>query len=87
MVETIVSYQENINNEGPYMYEIKVSGMTCGGCVKSVTNALKSLDSKAEVNVDLNSQKINIVSDKTKEEINSAIEEAGFTVVESKKVH
>jgi copper chaperone len=73
-------------NKGESMYEIKISGMTCGGCVKSVSNALKSLDSGAEVNVDLSSQTVRIKSNKTKEEINSAIEDAGFSVLESKLI-
>ena len=32
---------------------LNVSGMTCGSCVKHVTNALKALDGVVDVNVDL----------------------------------
>ncbi|AUN97656.1 hypothetical protein C0V70_05910 [Bacteriovorax stolpii] len=69
------------------MYEIKVSGMTCGGCVRSVTNALKSLDSKANVNIDLKSQLVTVESEKGQDDIVSAIEEAGYTIVETKKLN
>ncbi|RPJ74046.1 MAG: copper chaperone [Alphaproteobacteria bacterium] len=69
------------------MFEIKVSGLTCGGCVKSVTNAIKELDSKAVVNVDLNSQIINIASDHKKDEIILSIEDAGFSVLEFKETN
>ncbi|MFA6239077.1 MAG: heavy metal-associated domain-containing protein [Bacteriovorax sp.] len=62
------------------MYELKVSGMTCGGCVNSVTNAVKSLDSKSEVKVDLKTQMVQIKSDKAESEVIDAIEEAGFSV-------
>lgn len=69
------------------MYEIKVSGMTCGGCVRSVTTALKSLDSNATVDVNLKSQLVTVESEKGQDEIVSAIEEAGYTIVETKKLH
>lgn len=66
------------------MYEIKVSGMTCGGCVNSVTKALKNLDAKAEVIVSLEAQTIKIESEKNQDSITHTIEEAGFPVIESK---
>lgn len=66
------------------MYEIKVSGMTCGGCVNSVTKALKSLDSEAKVNVDLKEQLVKIESAKAKSEILETIEDAGYSVLDVK---
>lgn len=66
------------------MLEIKVSGMTCGGCVNSVTKALKSFDSNALVEVSLENQTIKIESTKAKNEIANVIEEAGFSVLETK---
>ena len=38
------------------MYELKVDGMTCGGCAASVKRALQALDAKANVDVDLPSK-------------------------------
>lgn len=67
------------------MFEIKVSGMTCGGCVNSVTKALKSFDSNALVEVSLENQLIKINSLKPKSEIANVIEEAGFSVLETKE--
>ena len=69
------------------MYEIKVSGMTCGGCVSSITNALKSMDSKASVTVNLKSQIVTVESEKVQDDIVSAIEDAGYSVIEAKKLH
>lgn len=69
------------------MYEIKVSGMTCGGCVNSITAALKSLDSKAKVTVNLKSQIVTVESDRVQNEIVSVIEGAGYLVIEAKKLH
>lgn len=68
------------------MYEFLVSGMTCGSCVKSISNAVKSLDAEAEVNVDLKTQKVKVSSGKKQSEIQSLIEEAGYEILEAKKL-
>lgn len=62
--------------------EIKVSGMTCGGCVRSVTNALKTLDNNASVEVNLESQNIKLQTTKSAEEVKGTIEDAGFDVIQ-----
>lgn len=63
------------------MHEVKVSGLTCGGCVKSLSNALKAIDPNLEVDIDLSTQIVRINGQNSKEEITLAIEEAGFKVV------
>lgn len=68
------------------MYEFIVSGMTCGGCVSSVSRAIQSLDSKAVVNVDLKSQLVKVKSLKSQVEIKLTIEDAGFPVLETRLV-
>jgi copper chaperone len=68
------------------MVEILVSGMTCNGCVKSVTNALKAVDSEAQIDVNLTTQTIRIQSKKTTEVMAHAIVEAGFSVISSKSL-
>lgn len=68
------------------MFELKVTGMTCGGCANSVARALKLLDSSAEVNVALDKQLVTVKSNKAQDEISAAIEDAGFTVVEAKQI-
>ena len=62
------------------MYELKVSGMTCGGCVKSVENAIHVVDPAAKVSVDLPTKIVKIDSIKNKEVIMTAIEEAGYSI-------
>ena len=61
--------------------EITVKGMTCGGCVRSVTNALKTLDQNAQVDVTLETQNIKISTTKNENEVKEAIEDAGFDVI------
>lgn len=68
------------------MYEFLVSGMTCGSCVGSISNAVKAFDPKAEVNVDMKGQKVNVKSAKNQDEIQSTIEEAGYSVLSSKNL-
>jgi copper chaperone len=68
------------------MYEFKVQGMTCGGCVKSVTNSIKKVDADASVHVDLSSQIIQIQSSKSQKDFSASIENAGFDVLSAKDV-
>ena len=64
--------------------EIKISGMTCGHCVSSVTEELKELDGVQEVEVILDAKGISTVNVTTtasvsEESIRAAIDEAGYT--------
>ena len=68
------------------MYEIKVKGMTCGSCANSLTYALKSIDPKVELSVDIKTQLVRVKSDRSEKEISAIIEETGYPVIESKKV-
>lgn len=64
------------------MKEFKVNGMTCQGCVKSVTNAIKALDEKASVTIDLGSKSVKVTSDKSEKDIRESIEDAGYDIIE-----
>ncbi len=61
--------------------EVKVSGMTCGGCVKSVTNAILKVDPNAKIEVSLEKQLISLQTSATTNVISSTIENAGFDVI------
>jgi copper chaperone len=60
--------------------EFKVQGMTCGHCVKAVTQAVQRLDSAAVVSVELESGKVVINSDVARERLEEAIRDEGYTV-------
>lgn len=68
------------------MYEIQVSGMSCNGCVKSITHALQAADAKANVNVDLPTQKVKVTSQLDAQQLTSVIEEAGYSVLHVQKM-
>jgi copper chaperone len=62
------------------MLEFRVDGMTCGGCARAVTNAVKSVDDAAAVQVDLASKLVTVGTAADAAEVQSAIEGAGYDV-------
>ncbi|MCZ2404731.1 heavy-metal-associated domain-containing protein [Paenarthrobacter sp. Z7-10] len=67
---------------------VSISGMTCGHCVSSVMEELKSLKGVDDVSVDLNAGGVStatVTSHLTisPEEIGEAVAEAGYLVIAS----
>lgn len=62
------------------MYELQVEGMTCGGCVRSVTKSVQSVDSNAKVEVDLPSRKVRVDTLASLDAVKSVISDAGYEV-------
>jgi len=60
------------------MYELQVEGNNCGGCVRSVTRSVQSIDSKARVDVDLAGKKVRIASQASLDAVKSAVTKAGY---------
>ncbi|OFZ18276.1 MAG: heavy metal transporter [Bdellovibrionales bacterium GWB1_55_8] len=63
---------------------LKVQGMTCDGCVRSVKKVLEPISGVKNVNVSLDQGQVAIEYDDksaTKEDFKSAIEDAGFDVL------
>lgn len=65
------------------MYEFLVEGMSCGHCVKSVTQSLQEVDAGAAVTVDLATQRIKVESAAELPKLAAAIAEAGYPVLHS----
>lgn len=62
---------------------LRVEGMSCGHCVRAVTNAVGELNGVAGVSVDLDAKTATIDYDPDKvsfEDFKAAIEEEGFDV-------
>ncbi|MBI3140605.1 MAG: heavy-metal-associated domain-containing protein [Rhodocyclales bacterium] len=59
---------------------IKVGGMSCGGCVKSVTNVLSALPGvqKAEVSLEKGEARVEHEAFASREAMKRAIVDAGF---------
>ena len=62
---------------------LKVSGMTCGHCVRAVTEELQKIAGVQDVSVDLESGKVLVTSDALldHDELKAAIDEAGYELV------
>lgn len=52
--------------------------MTCGGCARSVTKAIQSVDPAARVEADPKTRKVEVTSDKPREAFLPALNEAGY---------
>ncbi len=64
--------------------DLQISGMTCGGCVRSVTNVLKALPGVDQVDVSLEKASATVKYDPAKTgtpQFKAAIEDAGFELV------
>lgn len=62
---------------------LKISGMTCGGCVRSVSSVLRALDGVAKADVSLDKQCAVVDYDAAKlnvEQLKHAVTEAGYEV-------
>lgn len=67
---------------------VLVSGMTCGHCVKAVTDELSSLDGVREVRVELvagGTSTVTIESEAPPDAaaVSAAVDEAGYAIVDS----
>jgi len=63
---------------------LKIAGMTCHGCVTSVTNVLQAIPGVSQVQVTLEPGAANLTFDVTQtnsEAIHQAIQTAGFNVI------
>ncbi len=57
-----------------------IKGMTCEGCVKSVTNALKAVLGDTPFEVSLAENCVKVQGDHDSAKVKQAIEDAGFDV-------
>ena len=57
-----------------------VPDIHCDACVRSLTGAVRDLDSQATLHADLQTKQVTVLTAATDAEIAAAFEEAGFTV-------
>lgn len=57
---------------------LDVKGMSCGHCVRAVTDAIREIDPSARVEVDLDNGKVSIESARPRSELAGAIHDAGY---------
>ena len=61
------------------MQVFSVEGMTCGHCVRAVTQAVQSQDPAASVKVDLAAKEVGVESRLSAEKVISLISEEGYS--------
>ncbi|MGU9829134.1 heavy-metal-associated domain-containing protein [Pseudomonas sp. LF242] len=61
------------------MQVFNVEGMTCGHCVRAVTQALQSKDPAASVNVNLAAKEVGVESRLSAEQVIELITEEGYS--------
>ena len=57
---------------------MEVDGMTCEGCAAAVTRAIRRLDPAAEVDVDLEHDRVRVVTFAQAVDIAQAVDRAGY---------
>lgn len=62
------------------MQVFKVQGMSCGHCVRAITQAVQARDQAAEVEVDLAGGEVRVASRLSVEELTEAIRQEGYEV-------
>ena len=59
---------------------LQVEGMSCGHCIRAVTNAIQGLDQAAKVEVDLATKRVVAQTSLPRADLVRAVEEEGFSV-------
>ncbi|MEW6694866.1 Copper chaperone CopZ [Tepidimonas thermarum] len=59
-----------------------VNGMSCGHCVKAITQAIRALDPNATVQVDLDDRRVEVDSEQPRVALADAIRDEGYTVLD-----
>ena len=62
------------------MQVFNVEGMSCGHCVKAITNAVQAKDPAASVRVDLAAKEVGVESALSAEQVIEVISEEGYAV-------
>ena len=60
------------------MLEFKIPAMSCGHCVRAVTEAVHEVDPKAQVQVDLATKQVQVQTDAPSAAVTAALTEAGY---------
>lgn len=59
----------------------QVTGMTCGHCVQSVTSEVSAIDGVTDVQVDLESGRVDVTGENvTEDDVRAAVDEAGYAL-------
>jgi copper chaperone len=60
------------------MIQFSIPSMSCGHCVKAVTQAVQEVDPRAKVDVNLDTKLVQVDSTAERQKIADALSEAGY---------
>ncbi len=60
------------------LMRFQIDNMTCGGCARSVTNAIQSVDPQAKVDIDLTIRRVNVQSGADESVVAAVLEDVGY---------
>ncbi len=60
------------------MIELTLKDMTCGHCVRTVTQTVQKLDPQAHIEIDLPHQRVKIETQQPPEAVRQALAEEGY---------
>lgn len=63
--------------------ELRIENMTCGGCAKSVTKAIQSVDPNAKIETDPAARTVKIETSASSAVLQQVLEEAGYPAITS----
>lgn len=58
--------------------KFQIDNMTCGGCARSVTKAIHSVDPHAKVDIDLPQKSVKVMSVADESAVAAALEDVGY---------
>jgi len=58
--------------------QFHIQNMTCGGCVRSVTKTIQSIDPAAQVTANLDTQHVEVTTDAPRERLAAALADVGY---------
>jgi copper chaperone len=59
--------------------QFTITDMTCGGCVRSVTAAIRGVDADATVQADLDTHLVQVTTTAPRATLVAALEDAGYS--------
>lgn len=58
--------------------KFRIDNMNCGGCAKSVTKSIHSVDPAASVEIDLEAKRVTVASSHDEQAFHQVLEDAGY---------
>lgn len=58
--------------------QFSIARMSCGGCVKTITAAIVSIDANAKVEADTVSKQVTVETSASREDVLKALDTAGY---------